>query len=56
MTAFAQVTGCRKFGEATSVPREIRAVAVAAAARVVRESNQGPFRNDRHARWSYVQA
>ncbi len=48
----AKLTGCRKFGDATSVPRPIREVTVAAAVSVGTASNHGPSTRSRQPRWS----
>ena len=42
VTSRAKCTGCRKFGDATSVPSRIREVTVAAAVSVGTASNHGP--------------
>ena len=55
-TSLAKGTGWRKLGEATRVPSRMRSVARAAAVSVGTAANQGESRNDRQARWSYVQA
>ena len=48
----ANGTGCRKFGEATSVPNRIVEVASAAAVSVGIAANHDESRSDRQAMWS----
>ena len=48
----AKLTGCRKFGDATSVPSAIREVTIAAAVSVGTASNHGPSTSERQPRWS----
>ena len=52
ISSFANGTGCRKFGDATSGPSRMRSVTPAAAVSVGIAPNQGESRSERHARWS----
>ena len=52
MSSRAKGTGCRKFGEATSVPSRIVVVTVAAAVSVGMAENQGEPRRSPQAMWS----
>ena len=52
MTSLASVTGWRKFGEVTSVPRRMVVVTPAAAVSRGMAENQGPSRSSRQVRWS----
>ena len=55
-SSVAKGTGWRKFGDATSGPRRIRSVALAAAVSVGTAPNHVESRSERQARWSYVHA
>ena len=50
--SLASVTGCRKFGDVTQVPRPILLVTVAAAVSVGMVPNQSCSDRSRQARWS----
>lgn len=52
ISSLARVTGWRKFGEVTSVPRRSRCVAVAAAVSVGSAPNHVRSRKLRQDRWS----
>ena len=52
VTCRANAAGCRKFGDATSVPSFTRDVTPAAAVNVVHDSNHGPSTRSRQPRWS----
>ncbi len=52
MRSFANGTGCRRFGEVTSVPSRMVLVLSAAATSVGTVANHGPSAIVRQARWS----